>query len=105
MFQICFPNYMLSNHFVFTKVFFQKKNVRVFLADSSSCISAHVLLFSRRNVERTQFIHNGYWSTDKKKDSPPPKGITITKGSIHITVSRAFVEYLINDPTAKGTNY
>ena len=55
-------------------------------------------------MERTQLVHNGYWPTDKKKDSPPPKGVTITKGSIHITVSRAFVEYLFNDPIAKGTN-
>ena len=96
---------MPNDNSVFNKAFFKEKKscslARQVILHFGPCF----ILFSRRNVERTQFVHNGYWSTDKKKDSPPPKGITITKGSIHITVSRAFVEYLFNDPLAKGTNY
>ena len=59
-----------------------------------------ILFHSRRNVDRTVYIHNGYWATDKKKTEPPPKGITLTKGSLHITVSRAYVEYVLFDPLA-----
>ena len=46
-------------------------------------------LFGRRNNER--YANAG----------PPPHGITITKGSIHIIVQRGFVDYVLHNQVAK----
>lgn len=51
-------------------------------------------------MQRTQYVHSGYYATDELKKEPPPKGIVLTKGSVHITVSRAFVDFVINNPIA-----
>jgi hypothetical protein len=33
--------------------------------------------------------------------SPPPHGILISKGAVHIAVSRGYVDYVINDHRAR----
>ena len=45
------------------------------------------------------FVHNGTKKTERKKD-PPPHNVTITKGSVHIAVPRAFVGYVLYDKRA-----
>ncbi|ELU17616.1 hypothetical protein CAPTEDRAFT_178864 [Capitella teleta] len=50
--------------------------------------------------ERWTYKHiNGKGKTSIPK-SPPPHNITIHKGDAHVTLSRAFVEYVLNDPVA-----
>ena len=53
----------------------------------------------RRNSERTEYVHDGFTPTETLKDSPPP-GVVLTKGSVHVTVSRAFVEFVLTNPVA-----
>ena len=38
--------------------------------------------------------------TEEKK-APPPHGVRLTKGSVHITVPRAFVDFVVNSQIAK----
>ena len=45
------------------------------------------------------YVHNGYYPTEVKK-SPCPVNMTITKGSVHITASRAFVNFTLHDKRA-----
>jgi N-acetyllactosaminide beta-1,6-N-acetylglucosaminyltransferase len=42
----------------------------------------------RRNSDRTEGM------------PPPPVNITLSKGSVHIVATRAFVDYVINNETA-----
>ena len=51
-------------------------------------------------MERTEYVHKGKSQFSKKKE-PPPAGIRLTKGSVHIAASREFVDYVINDPLAR----
>ncbi|CAH1778732.1 unnamed protein product [Owenia fusiformis] len=52
----------------------------------------------RRNMERFTYVHNP-GRTDEKKE-PPPHGIVPVKGSVHVTASRDFVDYLLHNKTA-----
>ena len=55
------------------------------------------MFFIRRNIGRTEFVHHGGRATSIPKSAPPP-GIVISKGSVHITVCRGYVEYILNNP-------
>ena len=35
-----------------------------------------------------------------KLKSPPPEGITIAKGNVHVALPRAFVKFMLEDKTA-----
>ena len=43
--------------------------------------------------------HKGFYPTTEKK-SPCPVNITIAKGSVHITVQRGFVDFVLHDAKA-----
>ena len=54
----------------------------------------------RRNPERTEYVYKNYQKTEIRK-SPPPHNVTLTKGSVHITVTRAYVNYVLHSPIAQ----
>ena len=45
------------------------------------------------------YVHNGFWETEEKL-GPCPVNATITKGSVHITASRGYVDYVLHDERA-----
>lgn len=53
---------------------------------------------------RTKFVFIDFRPRQKKK--PPPHNITVSKGSIHITASRGYIDFLLNDKRAQDfTNW
>ena len=53
---------------------------------------------------RTKFVFVNFRPRQKKE--PPPHNITVSKGSIHITASRGYVDFLLNDRRAQDfTNW
>ena len=52
-------------------------------------------------MNRTVFVHNGYFPTKVKKEPTlPPHGVRLTKGSVHIVATRAYVDYILHNKTA-----
>ena len=51
-------------------------------------------------MERTQYVHTADAQTEELK-GPPPTGIVLTKGSVHITASRGYVDYVLHNHTAQ----
>lgn len=59
---------------------------------------------SREYEFRTKFVFVNFRPRQKK--GPPPHNITVSKGSIHITASRGYVNFLLNDRRAQDfTNW
>ncbi|XP_064647323.1 beta-1,3-galactosyl-O-glycosyl-glycoprotein beta-1,6-N-acetylglucosaminyltransferase-like [Lineus longissimus] len=54
----------------------------------------------QRSKIRTSVFHFGMWPTPIWKP-PTSINVTLTKGAVHITASRAFVDYVLHNATAK----
>ena len=48
---------------------------------------------------RTEFVHEGFVPTNQRK-GPPPGKVRLTKGSVHVTASRDFVDFVLHNPMA-----
>ena len=48
---------------------------------------------------RTKFVYRGH--TRLRRKDPPPHGIKLTKGAVHILASREYVEYVIMSEVAQ----
>ncbi len=60
----------------------------------------HHIFFSRRNTDRTEYIHEGFWATKERKKELVPHDIQLTKGSVHVAVSRDFVDFVLHNKIA-----
>lgn len=60
-----------------------------------------MIFICRRNFERTEFIFKDGYPT-KDLHPPPPEGIVISKGSVHITAVRGYIEYILTNSTGKA---
>ena len=62
----------------------------------------YIWLCCRREKKRTEYVYN---RRTKKKTSqrlgPPPGGIELTKGAVHIAAQRGFVDYVLHNKTAR----
>ena len=52
-------------------------------------------------MERYVWSHM-YHNKTRVKLKPPPYNVTVVKGSVHATLSRAFVNFTLNDPKAQS---
>ena len=48
----------------------------------------------------TKFVWDDFLKPSRQK-APPPHGIRLAKGEAHVVVSRAFVDYIVNNDTSK----
>ena len=56
----------------------------------------------RRNVERTLYVHDGFWPVNPRiNKTRVPVDVRLTKGAVHVVVPRKFVEYVLNNVIAR----
>jgi len=57
-------------------------------------------LIKRRNKNRTKYVYSEKGKKTDVKKSPPPANMTLIKGAVHVTLSRGFVDYTLNNRVA-----